>query len=956
MIRWSQRLVPNPDVRLHRRKLMTSATIDLTVVIISGGSNATLSHLLEALGRQTLTAGRFECIVVDEGRSMQQALDGLTCPFEVRLLHNEAGGPGAARNMALQHSSGRWTLYLDDHAQLADDLLEQHLRAHAGSGAKGIVLGSFPFSQEALASPFVQILQASDLLLPFDSLREDQNLAWTFFSTNNLSLATEALREVGGFDSKLFDTAVGGDTELGFRLAAQGYTLQYFPICYAENGCAPNVRDYFEYVYRLGFYRTRMWAKHQDPSILSCANNDQIESLLAIASEKYKSNPEEALTLIEAVEEFNELGAGSPIEQASFETFLSALSLVSQGPWHAGVHHALTGTDLRQPRVAHNIVIMGSGRSGTSMVAGTLANAGWFPGNNPYAGHGSNPKGFYETAEINGLNEYLLASHWPQAKPRGQMQRWLIAREEATTFEANSYLGTQIERACAVQPFVIKDPRMCYTLDAWRPHLADARFVCIFRDPTVTASSMLTEIKNAEYLSDVSMDADQALEVWSCMYARILEQHKNDGQWLFLHYEQLFTEEGLDRLEQFVGAPISREFPEQRLSRSRSGHQVSAKVAQQYRDLCDLAAHTPSAWPSEKNKAQVVLHSSQPKLSVILCSYNRIETLKRCLDTFEAQDVAPGSFEMVIVDDGCTDGTGAYLDQRNFKLPVQIVHRASGGSSLAKARNAGLAVARGELVLFINDDTMAHSELIRRHIEAHAAEPGQLRCVLGTFEQPPKVLDGALMRVLEHSTLMFCYSLVTHAQLCDWKHFYTCNVSVPLAAVKQVGNFDESFIHYGAEDTDLGFRLHQAGYRVRYDARARATHEHTFTYDDLQRRNIQTARAWVHLIHKHPQILQEKDWSWVAPLTAEGIRQKQLELLLLLPAYEQAARALCDLDVGELERAGHEFQVRAREATELLDETLRAINNSWWREGFLRGLEAMGCASFDELARSTGVA
>ncbi|MFT7668008.1 MAG: glycosyltransferase involved in cell wall biosynthesis [Planctomycetota bacterium] len=932
---------------------MTSTTIDLTVVITLGEGSTTLSGLLEALGRQSLSADRFECIVVDDGNSVEFALDGLHNKFEFKLLEYKSGGPGAARNLALQHSRGRLTLFLDEHAKLADNLLDEHLHAHANCGPKSIVLGSFPFSEKALASPFIQVLQASDLFLPFNSLRENETLAWEYFSANNLSLETQALREIGGFDSELFDTGVVAATELGYRFQAEGYNLRHFSNCYAENELAPDIHSYFEYVNKLGFYRTRMWAKHQDPSILSCEDEHQIECLLALAPKQYKAMKDKIPALTEAILEFDALGTGMPIDQASFETFLSAISLVSQGPWHAGVYQAVAGTDLRRPNTAHNVVIMGSGRSGTSMVAGTLANAGWFPGSNPYKGHASNPKGFYETAEINGLNEYLLASHWPEAKPQGIMQRWLIARDGQAKFQASSYLNVPIQRACAVQPFVIKDPRMCYTLDAWRPHLADARFVCIFRDPAVTASSMLTEVESAEYLSDLSVDADQALEIWSCMYARILEQHQHDGQWLFLHYEQLFTEEGLDRLEQFVGAPINRDFPEQRLSRSRPDHSIPAKVAGQYKELCQLANHTPSDWPSEQKETSIVMPTGQPKLSVVLCSYNRIETLKRCLDTFEAQDAVLGSFEMVIVDDGCTDGTGAFLDQREFKVPVRIVHRESGGSSLAKARNAGLAVASGELVLFINDDTMADPVLVRRHIEAHAAEPDQLRCVLGTFEQPPEVLDGALMRVLEHSILMFCYRQVEHGGLYDWQHFYTCNVSVPLAAVKQVGNFDESFIHYGAEDTDLGFRLHQAGYRVRFDSRARATHEHTFTYDDLQRRNVQTAQAWVHLINKHPQILLSKNWTWVAPLTAAGIRQHQIELFPLLPAFEQAARSLSEINIGELERAGSEYLAMAQEATKLLDETLLAINKSWWLEGFLRGLETRGFSSFDDLVSAS---
>jgi len=72
----------------------------------------------------------------------------------------------------------------------------------------------------------------------------------------------------------------------------------------------------------------------------------------------------------------------------------------------------------------HNVIILGSGRSGTSMVAGTLAKAGYFMGDHLYPGRESNPKGFFEDPEINGINEALLAQIVPK-RPR-LFGRWLF--------------------------------------------------------------------------------------------------------------------------------------------------------------------------------------------------------------------------------------------------------------------------------------------------------------------------------------------------------------------------------------------------------------------------------------------------------------------------------------------------------------------------------------------------
>ena len=63
----------------------------------------------------------------------------------------------------------------------------------------------------------------------------------------------------------------------------------------------------------------------------------------------------------------------------------------------------------------HNVIILGSGRSGTSMIAGALTKAGYYIGDNPYPPRKTNPKGFFETREVNHVNEILLAQVSPKA-------------------------------------------------------------------------------------------------------------------------------------------------------------------------------------------------------------------------------------------------------------------------------------------------------------------------------------------------------------------------------------------------------------------------------------------------------------------------------------------------------------------------------------------------------------
>jgi hypothetical protein len=223
------------------------------------------------------------------------------------------------------------------------------------------------------------------------------------------------------------------------------------------------------------------------------------------------------------------------------------------------------------------------------MLAGTLARAGWFVGERPYTPRASNPKGFFESPEINGINEYLLARVLPAGEGSGDWQRWLALLDPDVECTADARAEERIRSAVSRSPWCFKDPRLCYTLPAWRSQLGDAAYLCVFRHPAITAQSILKECRDESYLQGLSIDRDKALEVWLRLYRRVLDQHRQQGDWLFLDYEQVFTSEGLSRVERAVGAPISRDFPDRVLRRTQSDEAVPREVARTYAELCELA-------------------------------------------------------------------------------------------------------------------------------------------------------------------------------------------------------------------------------------------------------------------------------------------------------------------------------------------------------------------------------
>lgn len=594
-----------------------------------------------------------------------------------------------------------------------------------------------------------------------------------------------------------------------------------------------------------------------------------------------------------------------------------------------------------------DLLILGSGRSGTSMVAGTLAASGWWVGDDPYPGRAANPKGFFETAEINGINEELLAAVLP-ATPRFEHgQRWLAELAPGVEPRADEALARRIQRLVAHRPFAFKDPRLCSTLEAWRPHLPqDTGCVCVFRDPAATAASIVRECREAPYLAGLEMDTERALALWCTMYERVL-QRSSSGEWLFLHYDQMLTQDGLARLERFAGAGLDRRFPEASLRRSRPECSVPPRAAEIYRELCARAGHAcaPSTPVARPERAV--------ELSVILCTYQRRSILESCIASFEAQDAEPGSFELIVVDDGSSDGTREWLDAHEFRVAARVLHKPNGG--LASARNVGIAAARGRLLLFVNDDTLAFPDLVREHLAAHARlrAAGEEHSVLGSFEQPSANLATALMRHLERSGEVFRYHDMQAGGLYDHNRFWTCNVSVPAARVREAGLFDERFVRYGCEDIDLGLRLERLGLRVHYHPGARAHHEHRLDFAALRKRQLACSASFVHLFEKHPAELDHPDWSWLSGRSAASMRAELARQSERRARLEAAVETLARVELPELEALGEGELVERTLAR--LAGLLGELNALWWQAGLAQGLDEVRLPDFEALrAREPG--
>lgn len=147
-------------------------------------------------------------------------LEGISAPYQVKLVRGPRQGPAAARNRALPLASTPLVLFINDDTRLSPTLLETHVELHSNSNDERTAwVGAFEFPPELRESPLLRA--AEDLgLLHTRRLAPGDRLGPLDFCTGNVSVPLADVLEVGGFDPT-FPEAAGEDLDLGLRLCKQ---------------------------------------------------------------------------------------------------------------------------------------------------------------------------------------------------------------------------------------------------------------------------------------------------------------------------------------------------------------------------------------------------------------------------------------------------------------------------------------------------------------------------------------------------------------------------------------------------------------------------------------------------------------------------------------------------------------------------------------------------------------
>ena len=254
----------------------------------------------------------------------------------------------------------------------------------------------------------------------------------------------------------------------------------------------------------------------------------------------------------------------------------------------------------------HNLIILGSGRSGTSMLTGILKNAGYFTGEHSdyLIKNKANPKGFFEDYEVNTINEDILKQHlinFPESIRKRffpsytfYRARWLARIPLYKRISSNVQIDIRIQEVIKNQPFCFKDPRFSYTLPIWNRFLdSNTKFIVMYREAHKTAESIVRECKESPALKKLKITNSIATGVWASMYLHVLRNYNESAfkeNWIFFHYDDIFDIEKVAKLEAFVGLPLDISFAEKQLSRSKeASNNMSKKIARIYNQLLVLS-------------------------------------------------------------------------------------------------------------------------------------------------------------------------------------------------------------------------------------------------------------------------------------------------------------------------------------------------------------------------------
>jgi glycosyltransferase involved in cell wall biosynthesis/peptidoglycan/xylan/chitin deacetylase (PgdA/CDA1 family) len=241
------------------------------------------------------------------------------------------------------------------------------------------------------------------------------------------------------------------------------------------------------------------------------------------------------------------------------------------------------------------------------------------------------------------------------------------------------------------------------------------------------------------------------------------------------------------------------------------------------------------------------------RFSIVIPTYQRCEIAGRTVAALNRQSFR--DFEVIVVDDGSSDGTAESLRDLEVNFPLTVIERPNEGASMA--RNVGAATATGEYLVFLDDDMEADPELLAEH-ERSLREGADM--VLGHLPLHPDSPDNLLSQGVGRWAEKRRVRLEGITGELPITELNTGQMSVSREAFERLGGFDVSFTQeglYGGEDLDFGYRVGKSGLRLVFNPAAISMQFYAVDPGDYTRRTGEAGRSARQLRSKHPELTQD---------------------------------------------------------------------------------------------------
>ncbi len=245
------------------------------------------------------------------------------------------------------------------------------------------------------------------------------------------------------------------------------------------------------------------------------------------------------------------------------------------------------------------------------------------------------------------------------------------------------------------------------------------------------------------------------------------------------------------------------------------------------------------------------------QVSIIVPTFRRPEILKETLGVLTNLDFPKDAYEIIVVDDGSADSTSEVVKDFQKKLP-RLTYHFQENSGVAKARNEGVRVAQGDVLIFNDDDILIEPDNIRKHLR-HLSEFGNC-LVCGHWEFTPELEES--MKSTQFGRFRMAmenwYKRENKKDLIRGTCYQSQTISPQNASVRRkdfwhIGGFDEDFPYAGCEDHEFVLRSIKAGYKFIYDYDIRLlNNDRRIDIEQFGERNRRGAVTKVLIAHKFP--------------------------------------------------------------------------------------------------------